>query len=311
MERDAKYVAVGAFMLVLLAVGVGFVLWYSKAGDARSYTPYEIYFENGVSGLSQGSPVRYLGVEIGRVRRMTIDRSHPSRVKVIVDVDDSAPISLATRASLKMQGVTGLLFVDLKQIQGVDATKPPSQGDKYPMIESVSSDFDVLLNSLPELVSRAIALVDNIDKVFSDKNIAALNETMESLRATSQGLPKTATKVAELIDELKATLVEVNGAAAGIRSIADDSRPQVKEALEAARVAADNLAKTTDKVNQFVNGAEGQVAHLSEHGLFELERLMRDARSAANEFRELSRSLKEQPSQLMYEKPVSGMEIPR
>jgi phospholipid/cholesterol/gamma-HCH transport system substrate-binding protein len=313
MERDANYVAVGAFMLLLIAMAVGFVVWYSKAGDSRSYTPYEIYFEGGggVSGLDQGSTVRYLGVDVGRVRRISLDRNQASRVKVIVDVDDSAPISAATRASLNMQGVTGLLFINLKQAQGADSSQPPPQGERYPRIESMNSDFDALLTNLPELVGRATGLIDNIDKIFSEKNIAAVSQTLENLRATSQSMPNTATKVSTLIDDLKATLVEVSGAAASIRDIAEDSRPQVTQAVESLKMAADNLSKTSERISKFVSSAEVQAEHLTEHGLFELERLLRDARAAANEFRDLSRSLKQQPSQLMYERPVNGMEIPR
>jgi phospholipid/cholesterol/gamma-HCH transport system substrate-binding protein len=311
MERDANYVAVGAFMVLLIAMAVGFVLWYSKAGDSRDYVTYEIYFEGSVSGLDQGGAVRYLGVDVGRVRRLTIDRSHPSRVKVLVEVDETAPISAATRASLNMQGVTGLLFINLKQVPGVDPAAPPKQGERYPVIESMNSDFDALLTSLPELVGRASTLIDNIDKVFSEKNLNAVSQTLENLRATSQGMPNIAAKVTTLIDDLKVTLAEVNNTAASIRSIADDSRPQVAETIESMRMAAENLSKTSARVSTFVANAETQVEHLSEHGLFELERLLRDARSAANEFRDLSRSLKQQPSQLMYEKPVSGMEIRR
>ena len=310
MERDANYAAVGAFMLLLVAMAVGFVLWYSKAGDRRSYQPYEIYFEGSVSGLSQGGPVRYLGVDVGRVRRMSIDKE-PSRVKVIVEIDDSAPISAATRASLNMQGVTGLLYINLKQVQGVDASQPPPHGERYPMIESMNSDFDALLESLPELVGRASGLIDNIDKVFSEKNLNAFNQTLENLRATTQGLPKTAAKVSDLIDQLHDTVAEVNHAAANISGITDDSRPQIKQALDNMKLAAENLSHASDKIDTFVTGAQGQLTHLSEHGLFEFERLIRDARSAAIEFRDLSRSLKQQPSQLMYEKPDSGMEIPR
>jgi phospholipid/cholesterol/gamma-HCH transport system substrate-binding protein len=311
MERDANYAAVGAFMLLLIAMAVGFVLWYSKAGDSRSYKPYEIYFEGSVSGLDQGSTVRYLGVDVGRVRRLTIDNKQPSRVKIVVEIDDSAPISAATRASLNMQGVTGLLFVNLKQVQGVDPSLPPPQGERYPMIESMNSDFDALLTSLPELVGRASGLIDNIDKVFSEKNLTAFTQTLENLRATTQSLPKTATKVSDLIDQVGDTLNEVNRAAANIGGIASDSRPQIKEALANMKIAADNLSHASEEINQFVTSARGQVSHLSEQGLFELERLLRDARTAANEFRDLSRSLKQQPSQLMYEKPASGMEIPK
>jgi hypothetical protein len=45
--------------------------------------------------------------------------------------------------------------------------------------------------------------------------------------------------------------------------------------------------------------------------LFELERLVRETRSAAREFRDLSRSLRENPSQILYEPPESGVEIPK
>jgi phospholipid/cholesterol/gamma-HCH transport system substrate-binding protein len=210
-----------------------------------------------------------------------------------------------------MQGVTGLLFINLKQDPNGDATAPLKQGEHYPMIESLSSDFDVLLASLPELVGRASSLIDHVDSIFSEKNVTAVSQTLENLRATSQGLPATATKVAELVDQLKVTLDEVHGAAAGIRGIAEDSRPEIQQALQRLNTAADNLSTTTANVNKFVTSAEVQVGHLSEQGLFELERLLRDSRAAAIEFRELSRSLKQQPSQLIYEKPNSGTEIRR
>jgi phospholipid/cholesterol/gamma-HCH transport system substrate-binding protein len=311
MEREANYVAVGAFVLLLIAMGTAFVLWYSDAGDSHNYTAYEINFTGSVSGLDQGSPVRYLGVDVGRVRRLSLDRQHPTRVKVIVDVDDAAPISAATRASLNVQGITGLLFVNLKQVPDADANAKPRQGERYPEIESVNSDFDMLLSSLPELVGRASKVIEHIDSVFSDKNLSAVAQTLESLRATTQGLPKTAEKVAVLIDQMRATLKEVDGAVVSIRGIADDSRPEIHDALQRLKLAADNLQNATDHVNKFMANSEVQMGHLTEHGLFELERLLRDSRAAANEFRDLSRSLKQQPSQLLFEKPAGGKEIPR
>src|SRR5262245_14630828 len=142
MEREANYVAVGAFILLVLAMAVAFVLWYSDANDARDYELYEIYFAGSVSGLDRGGPVRYLGVDVGRVRRLTIDKENPTRVQVVAEVDRSAPISAATRASLNLQGVTGLLFINLKEVPEVDKTAPLKKGARYPIIESVASDFD-------------------------------------------------------------------------------------------------------------------------------------------------------------------------
>jgi phospholipid/cholesterol/gamma-HCH transport system substrate-binding protein len=311
MERNANYVAVGAFVLLLLAMAVTFLLLYSNAGDRASYKTYEINFTGSVGGLDPGSAVRYLGVDVGRVRRLSLDRNNPTQVKVIVDIDELAPISAATRASLNMQGITGLLFINLKQVDEGDPNSPPQNGDRYPLIQSVNSDFDVLLASLPEVVGRASQLIDDVNKVFSKQNLDAVAETLDNIRVASKTLPTTMDNVSQVVVQLRVTLDELSATASSIRGIANDSRPQVKQALEDLSAAADNLAKATERVNQFVASAEAQVGHLSEHGLFELERLLRDTRSAAQEFGDLSRSLKQQPSQLLYEKPNSGTEIKR
>ena len=70
MEREANYVAVGAFVLLVLAMAILFVYWYSDARDQRTFKRYEIYFDGSVSGLAVGGQVRYLGVDVGRVVRI-------------------------------------------------------------------------------------------------------------------------------------------------------------------------------------------------------------------------------------------------
>jgi len=304
MERDANYVAVGAFMLLLLAMAVWFVLWYSGSSDRREYQQYEIYFTGSVSGLDPGSPVRYLGVDVGRVQRLSIDPKQPGRVKTIVEVDKAAPISAATRASLNMQGLTGLLFINLKQANGANGDTSLQQGDNFPVIASEASDFDVLLASLPELMSRA-------SRVFSDENVNALSKTLENLQTATNSLPKTAEEIGKLVSEVRATVRDIDATIATIKGVTDDAGPEIKRAIERLAAVSDNLAKASERVDKFVANSEVQLGHLSNQGLFELERLLRDARGAANEFRDLSRSLKQNPAQIMYEPRVSGTEIPR
>ena len=113
MDRDANYVAVGAFVLLVVAMAVSFVFWYTEERDKRSYERYEIYFQGTVSGLTRGSPVRYLGVDVGKVARIMLDPQQRNQVLVIADIDSTAPIDSRTLASLNLQGVTGLLFIDL------------------------------------------------------------------------------------------------------------------------------------------------------------------------------------------------------
>src|ERR1700734_1836657 len=143
MDRDANYVAVGAFVLLVIAMAVSFVFWYSGQQDKRTYQRYEIYFEGSVSGLSAGSPVRYLGVDVGKVVRIALDPQQRKRVQVIADVDSSAPLDAGTQASLSLQGVTGLLYIDLEEDPKSASTGPLPQGQHYPVIRASRSNIDV------------------------------------------------------------------------------------------------------------------------------------------------------------------------
>jgi phospholipid/cholesterol/gamma-HCH transport system substrate-binding protein len=309
MERDAHYVAVGAFILLIVGMAVGFVLWYTDANDGREYQRYEIYFTGTVSGLDRGRPVRFLGVDVGRVLRLSIDKNNPTRVNVVVEVDDTAPISSATRASLGLQGVTGLLYVNLKEQADIDRSAPLQQGLQYPVIQAVESDFDAFLASLPELMSRANTLLERFTRVVSDDNLTGIADTIKSLRDTMATMPQTSKDVQQLVVELRATVGEIHAASVSLRGMTDESRPEVKAALARMTDVANNLAEASSRIDRFTQTSEVQLGNFTEQGLFELERLMRETRQAAREFRDLSRSLQENPSQILYEPPESGVEI--
>jgi phospholipid/cholesterol/gamma-HCH transport system substrate-binding protein len=308
MERDANYLAVGAFTLLVAAMAVTFVFWYRGLSDSREYDRYEIYFSGSVSGLSLGGPVRYLGVDVGRVQRIALKKDRPDTVTVIVDVDRNAPISGATRASLGLQGVTGLLYINLQQAEGA-SQESLRKGEHYPVIESQSSNIDALLASLPELVTRANNLLDRASGLFSEQNMAAVSKTLDNLRATTDRLPDSTRHVDELLAQLSATAAEIKTTAANVNGMVSDTRPEVVKILARMNQASEDFTRATQRLDALVASTSSQVGHFTDQGLFEMERLLRDARSAAVEFRELSRSLKETPSQLMFERPETGLEI--
>jgi phospholipid/cholesterol/gamma-HCH transport system substrate-binding protein len=305
MEREANYTAVGAFVLLIATMAGLFVYWYAGSADARDYTRYEVYFEGSVSGLNRGSTVRYLGVEVGRVAAIRIDQRAADRVQVIADIDSTTPISKSTLASLSLQGVTGLLYIDL--LSDADNNKrrmSPVPSEKYPVIDSVPSNFDLFLSSLPDLVGRA-------NSVLSDENIASITKTLSSIEQGAASLPDTMRDARQVVAELKATLGDVRAAAAGARQFIDSSAPELTAAAERFRLLADNLAKTSGSLDKLMTDHREDLGLFLRDSLPEMERLLRDSRVAAQEFRELSRSLKADPSQLLYEPSYRGVEIPK
>jgi len=311
MEREANYTAVGAFVLLVTTMAALFVYWYAGSADARDYKRYEIYFQGSVSGLNRGSTVRYLGVEVGRVVTIRIDKRAADRVQVIADIDSQAPISEDTLASLSLQGVTGLLYIDLLAHADSKRRMDPVPSEQFPVIDSVQSNFDLFLASLPDVVGRAGDLIERASRILSDENIASLTATMKNIEKSSNSLPKTLEDASVVVGELKAAIADVRAAAAGARELVDTSGPNLAAASERLRKISENLATTTSNLDSLMSEHRQDVGLFLRDSLPEMERLLRDSREAAQEFRELSRSLKADPSQLLYEPAYQGVEIPR
>jgi phospholipid/cholesterol/gamma-HCH transport system substrate-binding protein len=309
VERDAKYASVAVFAVLAVAAAFAFVWWYSGRGDQRVYQRYEIYFEGSVSGLSQGSPVRYLGVDVGRVVSLRVDRDDPNRVKVVVEVDEEAPLSGATEARLGLLGLTGLLYIDLQ----VDPKKDPGralvQGDRYPMIAAKKGDIQALVEKLPDLVNQASAVMVRIERLVGDENLEAVGTSLGNLREASTQLPALSRDAAALAADLRRTSSELASLTQRVHSIAADAEPGVAATLENAEAAVERLSRTAESLERIVVANEASLAGFAGPGLGEVQQLVIDVRDASGEVRELARTLREQPSSLLREPKERGVEI--
>lgn len=311
MEREANYLTVGAFVLLVLGLAAWFVIWYTDAQDQRNYQRFEIYFQGSVAGLNRGSPVRYLGVDVGRVAQIRLDPRHADRVQIIADIDEHAPITDETLASLSLQGITGLLYIDLERDRGGKPVMPLVPSERFPVIRTVQSNFDLLVSGLPDLVTQGADVANRISAVLSEGNIATVTATLVNLRQASNELPRILQDVKQLTADLQRTVGEIEAAAVGVREVTDSAGPDIKAAMARVRTVMENLASTSARLDAFVSENQANVTRFSDQGLFEFQQLIRDSREAAQEFRELSRSLKRDPSQLIYEPKYAGVEIPR
>ena len=310
MEREANYAAVGAFVLLVIGMAGLFVYWYTDAREHHDFTRYEVYFDGSVSGLTQGAPVRYLGVNVGRVVSMYIDHRNASRVQVIVDIDSTTPVSEESVAELSQQGVTGVLFIDLLRNAGTKRLLESVPSERYPVIRSSKSNIDLLLASLPEMVGRASDVLGRVELLLNADNLKSISNAFGNLDATTRNLPDTLKDLRGLIADLHETSDEFRATAASVRGVTDAAGPQLHATLDHISVVTAHLSTATESLDDLISENRGDVRSFTRESLPQVERLLGDSRAAVSEVRELAHSLHENPSQLLFEKPDQGVSIP-
>ncbi len=205
METRANYALIGALVLVAAAIIAGFVLWLGQSEFQRDFKAYDIVFEGPVS-LEAGAAVRYIGVKVGEVATVRIDKADPSKVRAHIRVSRETPIREDSTASIQLAGITGITFVQLTAGTGKPLEERP--GEPVPVIRSERTLVDQIVAGGAQALGRANLTFDGINKILTEENIASISTSIRNLETIT-------TKLAAddgLIGEASATLKEVSAA---------------------------------------------------------------------------------------------------
>ena len=192
METDKHYFLEGLFIIVLAVAAALAFMWLSKSGQ-RDDVLYRIHFAESVSGLALGDPVKFLGVDVGRVMTMAIDTKDPRLVEVSVSLRKDAPVKTDTKASLKLKGITGVVFVELNggsaEAQSLVDTSPAGQ---VPEIPSEKSKLTGILDALPAVIEKFSAIENKAQKVLTD-----IGQATSTVKDAAGDIKETTSKVKE------------------------------------------------------------------------------------------------------------------
>ena len=168
METDKRYFIAGLFIIVL-AVGVALAFMWLAGSDRRDDVMYRIRFTESVSGLALGETVKYHGVDVGTVKSLALDPADPRVVEVSVSLRKDAPVKTDTKATLKLKGVTGGVFVELNagnpKAQALLAATPAGE---IPVIVSEKSSLTTAMDQLPRVVEKFSVIEDQAKGVLND-----------------------------------------------------------------------------------------------------------------------------------------------
>ena len=291
MEIRASYVIVGAVVLALLAGLAAFSLWLVEAGVDRNVARYEIAFAGSVSGLQEGAQVLYRGIPVGRVAHIGIDPENVEMVLVTIEVDRETPIKSDTVATLEFQGLTGIASVQLRGGTQASARLDPN-AETPPRIASRRSALERVFESTPELLARAMAVVDRLGLLLTDENLEALAGTLRNVETVTTTLADRSGDIdavlagaADVTGEIKETAAELKHLATDLRQLTGRLDQQVEgvsgdlvNTLTELRGAASSLAGAAGQLDRMLGELEQPVDDFAATGLYEFTQLIGETR---------------------------------
>jgi len=340
METRANYVLVGGFVLLLLTGLAVFVLWFAKLQFETEFARYDVHFGGTVTGLNEGSPVRFSGVRVGEVIDIRLDPEEPSQVLVTIEVDAATPVREDTRASLEIEGLTGARYVLLKGGSRDSPALVSQPGQKRAMIPSETSGLQQVLEGAPELLASARVLLAQASTFLSNENQENIAATLANLRALTAVLAERSADIGLLIDQTGETMATLNRTAATVESLIGQVRDDSQRLADRADDAVTAVEALTQSLDQSVgSSAESLTALLEEMrgsakaftkmsseiqamvaenrepfrdfthgGLYELNTLLIEARALLTGLNKVTTEVERDPARFLFGDQQSGYE---
>ncbi len=325
MKTKISPATVGMFVLGALTLFVIGFLSFGGSNVFKKPARFIVYFDESVSGLDPGAPIKFYGVRVGRVAAVTVRYDAATKKALVqtvcelnrnvltdaagdtIDLTDADKfqefIDRGLRARLSFTGITGLLFVELTIEDPREyPAKPHQMAEGVLVVPAIPSPIAEVQSSIVEIVAN-LKSVDFGGLAKDLKTlIATTNRKIDELDV--QALAASARRAAEAVEqfvkspELKATLDNLNSAVTDVRATIAKVDAQVepvsgdlKKTLADAQAALEKLGDAAATTQRFVR-EQGQVGD-------EVTSALRQMADTAAALERLSDALNRNPNSLL------------
>lgn len=281
---------------------IAVVLWLASGGAwQKKYDLYLATEDESVAGLNLNAPVKYNGVDVGKVRAIELDWVNPQRVILLFAIEHGTPIKEDTIAVLKTQGLTGIAYVELS---GGTADSPPLQltaGSPYPVIRTKPSLSARLENVLTSVLGKLDSTSNSINSLLSEENQAAFKSALADIATVARTLAARKDTIDAGITHAGSTLENTAKATANLAAVVD----RIGRSADAVEKMGNEVARTSASAGKAVDAVGADVKRFSTETLPELERLLGELSTLSSSLRRLSEQTTRDPRGLIFgRKPV-------
>ena len=325
MENKANYALIGVFVLFALLASVAFAIWLSAAQFNKQYDNYEVSFQGAVRGLSEGSEVRFNGIQVGEVLGIRLSVNDPNTVLAKIQVTTNTPIDTQSFARLEPLGLTGLNYIQI--FSGgepfIPITDLPSRG--LHIIPGQMSQIDSFLDGGGSVIVGAQGALNRINAVMTPEAIGDFHAILANIRRVTGDIDASEFDIVEfnaMITSIKVAANNVSKASDGVATASDSVDAAFKDDLvrliARAEVSLGQVDKTLasfDKAagnsDELIIDARDAINRLTNSGLTDLEETIDGIRRLVTTLGRVADQIEADPAQFIAGSEKTTVELPQ
>jgi phospholipid/cholesterol/gamma-HCH transport system substrate-binding protein len=314
MSRKPNFFKVGVFVIIGSVILIIGIIVFGGAKFFRNKIYFETYFDESVQGLTEGAPVKVLGVQVGSVSEISFARTvydsslpyivvrgyyYPEtmgrRIDTYEEFEERAGklIEKGFRLQLASSGITGVAFLNGNFFE--PGQYPPFKIDwkpKYLYIPSAPSTLTTITDSITELTTT-------INKINFQEIADDIQNLLEAVTTAVEDA-----KIASVSQDLQKTILQFNKVAANLNSLAGSeelkqSLKDLNKTLEDIRTGSEDLPNVVSKLNTILNRFDGLVSSRQE----EITTILENISVISDDLRRFMNTANNYPSWILFGNP--------
>jgi phospholipid/cholesterol/gamma-HCH transport system substrate-binding protein len=311
METRANNLWVGAVTLALLAMLAAFIVWIARLNEGAQ-DEYDIFYNQSVSGLANGSQVTFAGVPVGQVTEIALAKDNPEFVRVRVKVKDDVPILVGTQATIQASftGVSTILLDGARKGAPPITCETTACPEDRPVIPPGRGGFGEIVANAPLLLERLATLTEQLNLILGPENQKEMAGILRNSNRLTAGLADATPELTQNLKDFQVTMREFNDTLNAVERLADNTNglvgkegeplaAELRATLKSANAALASLSATLEDTRPAVR-------QLRTNTLPNAEATLQDLRATSRSLRSITEKLESEGAGAL----VGGKSLP-
>ena len=321
MTTEAK---VGVFVIASVLV-LGTAIYFVRTTQTvHGQVPYTTRLQN-AGGLAPGAAVLFGGIKVGQVTALRPWSEDPTRIEIVFAVTTGTPLnqkSAARVGSLSLMTPPALMITTgsneaarLSAGGAVPSAESPSLEEIEARVAKVAESADALLTGLrqaiPELTSDARTLLGNLNQISGAENQKRIAQTLATLNTLLERESPKIAQITDQIGELAKHADSVVGSVEPVIKHVDQAVGNVDNTVTAIREPITKNLAELERTLQAAQTVMADVHNIVGANQADIGDTVHNLRSASENIRALSESLKQRPWSLVRTQQPADRRVPQ